>query len=196
MEAFSDGVLAIIITIMVLELRAPSGHSFSDLHSLIPTFTTYLLSFIYLGIYWNNHHHLLRATRSVSGGILWANLHLLFWLSLLPFFTQWMGESKYSTVPTFLYGCDLFAASIAYFLLQRVILLNQKDDVALRVAIGRDAKGLTSTILYLLGIVLTAVSVWISISIFIAVAIIWIVPDRRLERYLSTRDSQIYVAKD
>lgn len=189
MEAFSDGVLAIIITIMVLELRAPSGHSFSDLHPLIPTFTTYLLSFIYLGIYWNNHHHLLKTTRSVSGGILWANLHLLFWLSLLPFFTQWMGESKYSKVPTFLYGCDLFAASIAYFLLQRVILQNQKDNLALREAIGRDAKRLASTILYLMGIVLTAVSVWISIAIFIAVAIIWIVPDRRLERYLSTRDS-------
>ncbi len=186
MEAFSDAVIAIIITIMVLSLDVPKGDSFASLHPLISVFTTYILSFIYLGIYWNNHHHLIRATRKVTGAILWANLHLLFWLSLLPFFTGWMGSSSYAKIPTFMYGGDLLGAAIAYFVLRNLIIKSQGADSLLKRAIGRDLKGKFSPVLYSAGILFTPISVWLSIAIYIVVAIMWVIPDRRLENYLAS----------
>ena len=182
LEAFSDGVLAIIITIMVLELKVPHGPDFDALKPLLPVFLSYLLSFIYVGIYWNNHHHLLKACRRVNGGIMWANLHLLFWLSLLPFTTGWMGENHFTTVPTALYGAVLLLAAIAYYILQFLIIAEQGPGSKLARSIGRDFKGKLSPILYAVAIGVSWVRPWIAGSIYVFVALMWLVPDRRIER--------------
>ena len=187
LEAFSDGVLAIIITIMVLELRAPHGTALADLRPLLPVFTSYVLSFIYLGIYWNNHHHMLHVTEAVDGGILWANLHLLFWLSLVPFVTAWMGENHFEPTPVALYGVVLLMAAIAYFILQSLILRHEGKDSRLRAAVGPDWKGKLSPVLYLLAIPGAYLSPGIAGAIYIGVALIWLVPDRRIERVLPPR---------
>ncbi len=184
MEAFSDGVLAIIITIMVLELDVPHGTTFRDLAPVLPTFLSYVLSFINVGIYWNNHHHLLHATRQVTGSILWANLHLLFWLSLLPFTTAWMGENHFEAVPTALYGVILLMAAIAYWILLRRILAHEGPESLLARAMGRDFKGNVSLVLYLAAIGLAFVNQWISDAIYVTVALMWLVPDSRIERRL------------
>ena len=184
LEAFSDGVLAIIITIMVLELKVPHEVSLDALKPLLPIFLSYVLSFIYLGIYWNNHHHMFHATKHVTGGILWANLHLLFWLSLFPFTTGWMGENHLAPTPTAVYGFVLLMAAIAYYILQRAIIASQGANSLLAVAIGKDWKGKLSPALYLAAIPLAFVSVWISNGLFIFVALMWLVPDRRIERVL------------
>jgi len=190
LEAFSDGVLAIIITIMVLEMKAPHGADFSALRPLLPVFLSYLLSFVYLAIYWNNHHHLLHSIQQVSGGILWANLHLLFWLSLIPFTTAWMGENHFAAAPTALYGLVLFLAAISYMILQRTIIARQGRDSLLAAAIGRDVKGKLSLALYLIAIAATTIAPWIAWAIYIAVALIWLIPDRRIERTLAERNWQ------
>ena len=181
MEAFSDGVIAILITIMVLELHAPHGSELSTLKPLAPVFLSYVLSFVILGIYWNNHHHLLQAANSVSGGVLWANLHLLFWLSLFPFGTAWMGENHFDPVPTAAYGVVLLAAAIAYYLLQRTIVALDGPDSALAAALGRDLKGKISPVLYAVAVPAAFVNRWISVGLYVAVAVLWFVPDRRLE---------------
>ena len=184
LEAFSDGVLAIIITIMVLELKVPHGDSPHDLLPLLPVFLSYVLSFVYVGIYWNNHHHMLHATTTVTGAMLWANLHLLFWLSLFPFATGWMGENHFAAVPTALYGIVLLMAAIAYYLLELAIIRAQGTDSILKKAVGRDLKGKLSPVLYVVAIVSTPVSTWIAEAIFVAVALIWLIPDRRIEKAL------------
>jgi len=185
LEAFSDGVLAIIITIMVLGLDVPKGDaSFDSLKERAPVFLSYVLSFIYVGIYWNNHHHMLHAAKKVSGGILWANLHLLFWLSLFPFTTGWMGENHMAKVPTAIYGVILLMAAIAYFLLQQAIICVEGRGSLLATAIGPDWKGKLSPILYLAAIPLAFVSPWIANGIYIFVALLWFIPDRRIERVL------------
>jgi uncharacterized membrane protein len=181
LEAFSDGVLAIIITIMVLEIKVPSGERLSDLKPLIPVFSSYILSFIYIGIYWNNHHHMMHTVKSVTGDILWANLHLLFWLSLVPFVTGWMGENHFKTVPVALYGIVLLMAAIAYYILQTRIIKNHGPDSILARAIGNDLKGKMSPILYLLAIGLSWVNGWLSGGIYVLVAFMWLIPDRRIE---------------
>ncbi|MGV2496083.1 TMEM175 family protein [Pelagerythrobacter aerophilus] len=183
LEAFSDGVLAIIITIMVLEMEVPHQATLSALAGLWPVFLSYVLSFVYIGIYWNNHHHLMAAADRVSGGILWANLHLLFWLSLLPFATGWMGENRFDTWPTIFYGLDLVACAIAYYILERSIVCVQGEDGMLARAMGRDFKGKLSPILYLVGIASTwLIAPLAGVAFFVLVAAIWIVPDRRIER--------------
>jgi uncharacterized membrane protein len=182
--AFSDGVIAIIITIMVLEMKVPHGTALSDLVSLLPVFLSYVLSFVYVGIYWNNHHHILHATRTVTGGILWANLYLLFWLSLFPFATGWMGENHFSALPAAVYGFVLLMAAIAYYLLQQAIIRSQGPDSILKKAVGRDWKGKLSPVLYITAIVATSVAPWISEAIFVAAALIWLIPDRRIEKVL------------
>jgi uncharacterized membrane protein len=187
LEAFSDGVLAIIITIMVLELKVPHGDDLASLRPLIPVFLSYVLSFIYIGIYWNNHHHMLHAAQSVSGGILWANLHLLFWLSLVPLATGWMGENHFAPVPTALYGVPLFMAGIAYGILQRAILAHQGQNSLLAEAIGRDLKGKVSPLLYGLALPLAFVNPWIADGIYVAVAMMWLIPDRRIENVLRAK---------
>ena len=184
LEAFSDGVIAIIITIMVLELRVPHGDSLDALTPLLPVFLSYVLSFIYVGIYWNNHHHLLHASTTVTGAMLWANLHLLFWLSLFPFATGWMGENHFSAVPTALYGVVLLMAAIAYYLLERAIIRAQGPDSILKKAVGRDWKGKLSPVLYVVAIVATLFSRWVAEAIFVAAALIWLIPDRRIENAL------------
>jgi TMEM175 potassium channel family protein len=184
LEAFSDGVLAIIITIMVLELKVPHGDDIAALKPLVPVFLSYLLSFVYIGIYWNNHHHLLHATQNVSGSILWANLHLLFWLSLIPFATGWMGENHFAPAPTALYGVSLLMAAIAYWVLQRAIMVNQGPDSLLAVAVGNDLKGKASPILYVLSIPLAFLSTWMADAIYVGVALMWLVPDKRIENTL------------
>jgi uncharacterized membrane protein len=186
LEAFSDGVIAILITIMVLELHVPSGTSWQALRHELPALLAYVLSFVYLGIYWNNHHHMLAAASRVSGGVLWANLHLLFWLSLIPFSTAWMSEHRFPPTPTAFYGIVLLAAAIAYLILQTVLLRAEGEDSALRVAIGSDLKGKISALLYCLGIALTFANRWIGLAVYVAVALIWLVPDRRVERNLAT----------
>jgi uncharacterized membrane protein len=186
LEAFSDGVMAIIITIMVLELKVPHGASLhDDLLPLLPVFLSYVLSFVYVGIYWNNHHHMLHASTTVTGAMLWANLHLLFWLSLFPFATGWMGENHFARVPTALYGVVLLMAAIAYYLLERAIIRAQGPDSILKKAVGRDLKGKLSPLLYILAIVATLLSTWIAEAIYVAVALIWLIPDRRIENVLS-----------
>jgi len=186
LEAFSDGVMAIIITIMVLELKVPHGASLhDDLLPLLPVFLSYVLSFVYVGIYWNNHHHMLHASTTVTGAMLWANLHLLFWLSLFPFATGWMGENHFARVPTALYGVVLLMAAIAYYLLERAIIRAQGPDSILKKAVGRDLKGKLSPLLYILAIVATLLSTWIAEAIYVAVAMIWLIPDRRIENVLS-----------
>jgi uncharacterized membrane protein len=187
LEAFSDGVLAIIITIMVLELKVPHGIQLAALKPLLPIFSSYVLSFIYLGIYWNNHHHMLHTVKGVSGGILWANLHLLFWLSLFPFTTGWMGENRFASTPTAVYGAVLLMAAIAYYVLQRVIIFKQGQESLLARAIGSDWKGKLSPVLYFAAIPLAFLSPWISSGIYTFVALIWLIPDRRIERVLTNR---------
>jgi uncharacterized membrane protein len=184
LEAFSDGVIAIIITIMVLEIKVPDGGSLSDLKPLIPVFSSYVLSFIYLGIYWNNHHHMMHTIKSVTGDILWANLHLLFWLSLVPFVTGWMGENHFSPIPMALYGIILLMAAVAYFILQTRIISNHGPGSILARAVGKDIKGKISPILYAIAICSTWINGWISGGIYIIVAVMWLIPDRRIENML------------
>ena len=185
LEAFSDGVLAIIITIMVLELKVPHGEGFAALKPLLPVFLSYVLSFVYVGIYWNNHHHLFQSAKHVSGGILWANLHLLFWLSLFPFATGWVGENHFTPLPTAAYGVVLLMAGVSYYILQLAIIARQGPDSLLAKAIGRDWKGKLSPLLYLAAIPLAFVSPWISNGLYVFVALIWLVPDRRIERVIN-----------
>jgi len=181
LEAFSDGVIAILITILVLELRVPQGTDWQALRPLIPVFLTYVLSFIFLGIYWNNHHHMLHTVERVSGGILWANLHLLFWLSLIPFATGWMGAHHAAPLPTALYGVDLLMAAVAYTILQNAIVARQGPRSSLREAVGSDVKGKISIVLYVAAIPLSFVATWIAIALYVFVALLWLVPDRRIE---------------
>ena len=183
-EAFSDGVLAIIITIMVLELKAPHGEDLDALRPLVPVFLSYVLSFVYLGIYWNNHHHMLHACSRVNGRILWANLHLLLWLSLLPFATAWMGENHFAATPSAVYGVVLLTAAIAYWVLQQQIVAADGPDSLLKRAIGSDWKGKLSPLLYVLAIVASFWVQWVAQGIYVAAALIWLVPDRRIERVL------------
>ncbi len=185
LEAFSDGVIAVIITIMVLELKAPHGATLHDLLPLLPTFLTYVLSFIYLGIYWVNHHHFWHAIRKVSGGLLWANLHLLFWLSLVPFTTAWMGENHFTTWPVALYGANLLACAIAYTIGLQVAVQLEGPESDIARAVGKDRKGQLSLVLYIASIPLAFILPWISCALFLIVALIWFVPDRRIERVLS-----------
>ncbi len=184
MEAFSDGVIAIIITIMVLEMKVPHGAALRDLRPLLPVFLSYVLSFIYVGIYWNNHHHMLHACKTVTGAMLWANLHLLFWLSLFPFTAGWMGENHFAALPTALYGVVLFMAAIAYLLLQQTIIRAQGPDSILKKAVRRDWKGKVSSSLYVVAIAATLVSPWIAQAILVIAAMIWLIPDRRIEKSL------------
>jgi uncharacterized membrane protein len=185
LEAFSDGVIAIIITIMVLELKVPHGEDFAALRPLIPIFISYVLSFVYLGIYWNNHHHMLHAVSQVSGPILWANLHLLFWLSLVPFVTGWMGENHFAPLPVALYGAVLFMAAIAYYVLSRALIRHHGRDSMLAKAVGKDFKGKISVVIYAAAIPLSFLNQWIAFGLYIFVALIWFIPDRRIERTLS-----------
>ena len=188
LEAFSDGVIAIIITIMVLELRPPHGETFPTLKPLLPIFLSYVLSFIYIGIYWNNHHHMLHACHKVTGSVLWANLHLLFWLSLIPFTTAWMGENHYAEPPTALYGFVLLMAAIAYYILQsRIIATDGRNSVLAR-AVGSDWKGKLSPVLYVFAILIAFGSHWASKAVYVLVALMWLVPDQRIERALVRRE--------
>ena len=185
LEAFSDGVLAIIITIMVLELKVPHGTELTALIPLLPVFLSYLLSFIYVGIYWNNHHHMLHATHHVSGGVLWANLHLLFWLSLIPFVTGWMGENHFAAVPTALYGGIMLMSALAFFILQKTILAANGKDSLLAKAVGNDWKAMISPVLYICGIVMAFYIEWMAGFFYAFVALMWLVPERRIEKALS-----------
>ena len=187
LEAFSDGVLAIIITIMVLEMKVPHGDTIEAIIPLSPVFLSYLLSFVYIGIYWNNHHHLLKTSGKVTGPILWANLHLLFWLSLIPFATGWMGENHFAAAPAAVYGVILLMAAIAFWILQQFILASEGTDSLLKRALGTDWKGKISPILYAIGIGMVFFSQWISIGIYVLVALIWVIPDRRFERALKDK---------
>jgi uncharacterized membrane protein len=190
LEAFSDGVIAIIITIMVLEMKVPHGDGLKDLRPLLPVFLSYVLSFFYVGIYWNNHHHMLHACTAVTGAILWANLHLLFWLSLFPFTAGWMGENHFTAVPTALYGIVLLMAAIAYYLLQRAIIRAQGQDSILKKALGGDWKGRLSPVLYIVAIVTTLLSPWIAQAVLLIAALIWLIPDRRIEKGLATAQQE------
>jgi uncharacterized membrane protein len=190
LEAFSDGVIAIIITIMVLEMKVPHGSGLEDLRPLLPVFLSYVLSFVYVGIYWNNHHHMLHACTAVTGRILWANLHLLFWLSLFPFTTGWMGENHFTAVPTALYAVALLMAAIAYYLLQQSIIRAEGENSILKKAIGRDWKGKLSPVLYVVAILATLHAAWIGQAVLVIAALIWLIPDRRIEKSLaSSRDA-------
>ena len=187
LEAFSDGVIAILITIMILELKVPHGADLAALRPVLPVFLTYVLSYVFLGIYWSNHHHLLHATKRVTGGVLWANLHLLFWLSLVPFVTAWMGENKFHPVPTAIYGVVMLLAAIAYYILVRAILAGEGASSELAAAVGTDTKGRISPVLYALAIPLSFVRSWIALGIYVFVALMWLVPDRRIESRLRGR---------
>ena len=182
LEAFSDGVLAIIITIMVLEMKVPHGSDLSSLRSLGPTFLSYVLSFVYVGIYWNNHHHMLAVTERVNGSVLWANLHLLFWLSLFPFLTGWMGENHFAVWPVAVYGFVLAMAAVAYYILSRILIHQHGKDSVLTRAIGQDFKGKLSMAVYAVAVPLAFVSRWIALALYVLVAVLWLVPDRRLEK--------------
>ena len=184
LEAFSDGVLAIIITIMVLELKVPHGESIAAVAPLLPALLSYVLSFVYVGIYWNNHHHMFHASHKVSGRVLWANLHLLFWLSLLPFATGWMGENHFAALPSAFYGVVLLAAAVAYWMLQQALIAIDGAGSVLATAVGHDWKGKLSPILYLAAIASTAWRPWIAQALYVLVALMWIVPDRRIEKVL------------
>lgn len=186
LEAFSDGVLAIILTIMVLELKVPHGETFADLAPVVPDFLSYVLSFLYVGIYWNNHHHMMHTVHTVTGPILWANLHLLFWLSLIPVTTGWLGASSFASAPSMLYGAVLLMSAIAYVVLQQAIIRHQGDDSVLRKAVGEDRKGKVSLLLYVAGLVLASWSGYVAHFAYVAVALIWLFPDRRIERILAT----------
>ncbi len=190
LEAFSDGVIAILITIMVLELRVPGGAHLADLRPVLPTFLSYVLSFAYLAIYWNNHHHMLYVTERVTGGVLWANLHLLFWLSLVPFVTRWMGENGFASTPAALYGVVLLLAAIAYYVLQRAIISTHGEGSLLAQAIGRDVKGKLSPVLYAIAIPAAFLQAWIAYALYVVVALIWLVPDRRIERAVAGREGR------
>jgi uncharacterized membrane protein len=188
LEAFSDGVIAIIITIMVLELKVPHGDHLADLVSLVPVLLSYVLSFIYVGIYWNNHHHMMHLVQRVNGGILWANLHLLFWLSLIPFVTAWMGENHFSAAPMALYGVVLFMAGVAYYLLAHCLIAHHGKTSALAIALGKDYKGIISVVIYAAAIPLSFLNPWIAFSLYISVAIMWFIPDRRIEKKLGSQN--------
>jgi uncharacterized membrane protein len=185
MEAFSDGVIAILITIMVLELKVPHGTDVAALLPLVGVFLSYILSFVFLGIYWNNHHHLLQAVKHVDGRVLWANLHLLFWLSLIPFVTGWMGENEFTAWPVALYGVVMLGAAIAYFILTRALIALHGRDSALSTAIGRDLKGKVSVVIYAAAIPLSFVNSWFACSLYVLVAVMWLIPDRRIEKTIS-----------
>ena len=184
LEAFSDGVIAILITIMVLEMKVPHGQTLEALTPVLPVFLSYVLSFVYIGIYWNNHHHMLHAVHKVTGPILWANLHLLFWLSLMPFSTGWMGENHFTALPTALYGAVLLMAAIAYWILQQLIIASQGPGSLLKTAVGRDWKGKVSPLAYLTAIPLAFWQGWISLTLYVVVALMWLVPDKRIERVM------------
>lgn len=188
LEAFSDGVLAIIITIMVLEMKVPHGAGLAALTPLWPVLMGYILSFIYVGIYWNNHHHMLHTCRRVTGGILWANLHLLFWLSLVPFATGWMGENHFAAAPAALYGVVLLMAAIAYFILQQAIIASEGANSILKKALGKDWKGKASPVLYVIAIIAAFWAQWLAMSLYVLVALIWLVPDRRIERVIPAKE--------
>lgn len=185
MEAFSDGVLAIVITIMVLELRTPDQATWSGMLAVLPTFLSYLLSFVYVGIYWNNHHHMVQLAGRVNGAILWANLHLLFWLSLFPFTTRWMDEAGFVQVPVLVYGVNLLLAAVAYYILQTALIRQQGRDGALAQAIGGDWKGRLSPVVYIIGLGLALIHPLLGVGAYTVVALIWLVPDRRVEHYVS-----------
>lgn len=185
LEAFSDGVLAVIITVMVLEMKAPHGTDLAALKPLIPVFISYVLSFVFLGIYWNNHHHLMQAAQKVNGKILWANLHLLFWLSLIPFLTSWMGERSFTTWPVALYGVDLLMAGIAYYILSRLLIFYHGKNSKLANAIGVDKKGIASIVIYIIAIFLAFYNSLFAYLLYIGVAIMWLIPDKRIEKILS-----------
>jgi uncharacterized membrane protein len=189
LEAFSDGVIAIIITIMVLELKAPHEARPEAIRPLLPVFTSYVLSFVFVGIYWNNHHHLLQAVRRVNGYILWANLHLLFWLSLIPFVTSWLGESRFASWPVAVYGGVMLGAGVAYFVLTRVLIRHHGRDSELAAAVGTDRKGEISLVLYAVGIALSFASPRVACALYVLVAVMWLIPDRRIEAVLSGRSS-------
>jgi len=184
LEAFSDGVIAVLITIMVLEMKVPHGETMAALTPVLPVFLSYVLSFVYIGIYWNNHHHMLHAVHKVSGPILWANLHLLFWLSLVPFTTGWMGENHFTALPTALYGAVLLMSAIAYWILQQLIIASQGPDSLLKKAVGSDWKGKASPLAYLAAIPLAFWQGWLSLALYVLVALIWLVPDTRIERVI------------
>ena len=186
LEAFSDGVLAIIITIMVLELHVPEGGDFSALRPLLPILLCYVLSFVYVGIYWNNHHHLLHATKRINGSVLWANLHLLFWLSLFPFMTGWMGETSFAPHPSALYGMVLMMAGTAYWILERTIIAAEGEGSVLAKAVGQDRKSIASVVIYAAAIPLAFFGHWISQGLYVVVALLWLVPDRRIEKTLAS----------
>jgi uncharacterized membrane protein len=188
LEAFSDGVLAIIITIMILEIKVPEGENFSDLFSLFPKFISYILSFVYVGIYWNNHHHMLQSVTKVNGKILWANLHLLFWLSLIPVSTGWMGEHNFAKATITLYGIILFFSAIAFWLLQNIIITSEGEKSLLAKALGKNFKGKISNLLYLSAIVISFFYEFIAAAIYIVVAIIWLVPDKRIEKVINSNE--------
>ncbi|UCV02792.1 DUF1211 domain-containing protein [Dechloromonas denitrificans] len=190
LEAFSDGVLAIIITIMVLELKVPHGEEIEALAPLIPVFLSYVLSFVYVGIYWNNHHHMLHTARGVTGPILWANLHLLFWLSLFPFVTGWMGENHFAAMPSAVYGVVLFMAALAYRMLQRTIIASQGDSSLLKMALGSDWKGKSSPTAYALAVLLAFWSPSLAQGLYVLVALIWLIPDQRIEKALADKEVQ------
>src|SRR5437660_10258207 len=185
MEAFSDGVIAIIITVMVLEMRAPRGPDLIALRPLIPVFLSYLLSFVFIGIYWSNHHHLLQIVQHVNGPVLWANLHLLFWLSLTPFVTNWMGENHFAAWPVALYGTVLLMAGIAYYILSRALIRHHGQNSPLASAVGKDVKGKVSVLLYAIAVPLAFANRWLALGLYVAVAVIWLIPDRRIERTLA-----------
>lgn len=189
LEAFSDGVIAVIITIMVLEMKVPHGEGIETLVPVIPVFLSYVLSFVYLGIYWNNHHHMLHACRKVTGSMLWANLHLLFWLSLIPFATGWMGENHFAAAPSALYGVVLLMAAVAYWVLQQLIIASQGSDSILKKAVGGDWKGKLSPILYAIAIPVAFWRQWASLSLYVFVALLWLIPDRRIESILTTAET-------
>jgi uncharacterized membrane protein len=189
LEAFSDGVIAIIITIMVLELKVPHGESLDVLEPLIPVFLCYVLSFVYVGIYWNNHHHMLHTLHKVTGPMLWANLHLLFWLSLFPFVTGWMGENHFAAAPSAVYGVVLLMAAVAYWILQQIIIVSQGRESLLKEAVGNDWKGKLSPVIYVIAIPTAFWSQWISQGLYVLVALIWLVPDRRIENALAGKET-------
>jgi uncharacterized membrane protein len=188
LEAFSDGVVAILITIMVLELKVPHAASGEALLALVPVFLSYVLSYVFLGIYWNNHHHMLHATRHVNGTILWANLHLLFWLSLVPFATAWMGENHFAALPVAVYGLVLLGAAIAYYVLSRLLIAHHGPDSLLREAVGSDFKGRISVVIYVVAILLAFVARGVSCALYVLVAVMWLVPDRRIEKAIAKHE--------
>jgi uncharacterized membrane protein len=185
LEAFSDGVIAIIITIMVLEMKVPEGHDMATLEPLIPVFCSYVLSFVFVGIYWNNHHHLFHAARQIDGRVMWSNLHLLFWLSLIPFVTGWMGENDFPPAAVALYGVVMLMAGFAYYILTRALLRCQHGDSALAAAVGNDRKGFLSVMVYVVAVPFSFVNRWVALGMYVAVAAIWFAPDRRIERVMA-----------